>query len=173
MPSTRTEIARPGAPADARLRPGSPDASSAIWRWRDHRDAPASASREAGRLRGHGLRQALIGLAIAAVVRFLFHRVTLAWIIAAIAASTLAIALVSPLGAYQKLRTGLDRFGIAVGKLLAWILLPFVYYVVVLPYGLLARRGRRDRMARWYEPKAGSYWKPRPDTHSASYERQF
>ena len=64
----------------------------------------------------------------------------------------------------------LSRFGARAahlfGRALAFVLLAPIFFLVLTPFGLLARRGARDRLARRFERSAGAYWiesgPPRP-----------
>jgi hypothetical protein len=62
-----------------------------------------------------------------------------------------------------------------VGIALSWILLPAFFLSFVLVFGLLARRGRKDRLERWFDGGRSSYWKERndPPRDEAFYRRQF
>ena len=44
-----------------------------------------------------------------------------------------------------------------------------------LVFGLLARRGKKDRMERWFDDGMATYWKTRNDQprEASFYERQF
>lgn len=48
-----------------------------------------------------------------------------------------------------------------VGGLLAWSLLMPFFYLVITPFGLLFRRGARDRLGRGVDPAVPTYWRDR------------
>jgi hypothetical protein len=53
------------------------------------------------------------------------------------------------------------------------VLLVPLFVLFFLPFGLLARRGRRDRLGRFFDPDAPTYWKRREPAAPtlADYER--
>ena len=67
------------------------------------------------------------------------------------------------------------RLGHWTGIALAWLLLVPIFYLAFLPFGLLLRRGRRDRLRRRLDPDAVSYWEPHdgPTAASGSRDRQY
>jgi hypothetical protein len=84
-------------------------------------------------------------------------------------------ALASPLGLYAAIERLFLTLGRVTGRLLTWILLVPVFYGFFVPFGLLMRRGRRDRLQRRLEPDAPTYWEPHagPTAASISHERQY
>ena len=56
---------------------------------------------------------------------------------------------------------------------MTWIVMVPIFYGVFLPFGLLFRRGRRDRMKRYYDPDAQSYWEERPERPAGYRERPY
>jgi hypothetical protein len=48
-----------------------------------------------------------------------------------------------------------------------------IFYLLFAPFGELLRRGRRDRLHRYFEPDAESYWEPHMVIRSSSRERQY
>jgi hypothetical protein len=56
----------------------------------------------------------------------------------------------------------MDVFGSLVGTAVAWLLLAPVFYLFFLPFRVLARRGKNDRLQRRFVPDAKSYWTKRP-----------
>jgi hypothetical protein len=49
-----------------------------------------------------------------------------------------------------------------------------IFYLVVTPLGVIMRLTGRDPMERRFDPKAKTYWKPRPtQTDASRYFRQF
>lgn len=161
-------------------RPGRPEAAAVVWDWRGvggegGAAAPASLGRPlAARLRREGLVRALVAGVAGAAVFFLWHRGA-AYVVWTIAGLTLLAALASPTGAYAALGRGLAAFGRAVGRVLAVVLLTPLYFLFFVPFRALLRSGRRDRLERWFDRGAGTYWRRRsdPERTRESYERQF
>ena len=48
-----------------------------------------------------------------------------------------------------------------------------LFYIFFLPFGKLLRRGRRDRMQRYSDEEAKSYWETPEDTDDTIMERQY
>lgn len=159
---------QPAADAPGR-RPGRPEAAAEIWRWR----APAAGveAPSAARARRRGLLQAL-GAGVFGTLLFVFWSQTIATIVFCVAGIIGLSALLSPTGLYagvEKLFVSLAHW---TGRGLTWLLMVPLFYLFFLPFGLLFRRGRRDRMRRFYEPEAPSYWEPR-EGRVGSQEKQY
>jgi hypothetical protein len=154
------------------LRRGRPEASAAIWAWREagHAEADTAAA-----LRRRGLLQAAVGLAIAAGLYFGLGWRIIPAIAAAVAVFTAMAALTSPTGLYARISRALEAFGMAVGTLVTWIVLAPLFYLVFTPFGLVAKRGANDPMKRRYDRAAGTYWITRtPDAdREAARLRQY
>jgi hypothetical protein len=168
-----TTVAESGAKLErAAIKPGRPEAGAAIWDWQAR--SQASDSEERRRAPLHGALQAAVGGAIGALIYLLWSR-TLGAVVWTIAALTLATALSSPLRAYAAIRRAVGLLATAVGVGMGWLLLTPLYFLFFVPFGLLFRSGRRDRLERWFDPHSPTYWKRRRvETLSASdYERQF
>jgi hypothetical protein len=66
--------------------------------------------------------------------------------------------------------------GMTLGLIVSTILLTLLFYLAVLPVGLVARLAGRDFLSLKLDPKAPSYWVPRKQTgpkKPADYEQQF
>ncbi len=162
--ATEEKRATPGGTA-------APEASAVIWNWRgESSEAPAGEGRE--RLFGllHSLGVGVFGLAIHFLVS-----VTIARVVFTVASVMLVAALVSPTGVYAGIRALLRRLGHWTGIGLAWLLLVPIFYLAFAPFGLLLRRGRRDRLRRRLDPEAPSHWEPHegPTAASDSMQRQY
>ena len=153
--------------------PGRPEASAVIWTWRPPTAAPKPPM---GPVRLRGVLQAAVGLAVAGGLAWLGQR-TPARVVATVAATIALAALLSPLGLFAAIERAFTALGGWIGKALTWVLLPIVFYVFFVPFGLLFRRGRRDSMQRFFDPAATTYWTQRETrtrrSGSASHERQF
>jgi len=151
------------------VRPGRPEAAAAIWVWRD-RESDERA-RLAKLRRGGVIRAVVAGLA--AGVLFAIERPIVASIAVGIGTLTLVLALASPRGAYAALSRGVDRVGALIGALLTWVLLTPVFFLFFVPFGLLMRRGARDRLRRRFERERASYWTKRAPDRPGSLERPY
>lgn len=154
-------------------RPGRAEAALAIWNWRDPRPQgpPPPPIR---RVRIRGSRQAAMVAAIAGVLRLLgLH--TASWFVLGAATVVLLAALVSPLGLYTVLDKASQAIGSRIGRALTWLLLVPLFYLFFVPFGLLFRRGRRDRLKRYFDPETPTYWEPLegPTAASSSHETQW
>ncbi len=155
------------------MREGRPEAADVIWTW-----PPASVGSEEdspARARVRGLLEALAPAAVG-VLFLLYWRSEAAWVAFSIAGFVAFAALVSPLGLLARVHGLAAATGRVVGVLLAWAFLVPVFYLFFLPFGLLFRRGRRDRLTRFYEPDAPTYWSPHGGSvtsASTSREHQY
>lgn len=64
----------------------------------------------------------------------------------------------------------------SLGLIVTTVLLTVFYFVVITPFGLVARAFGKDFLTRTFDPRAASYWmtRKRPATRNpADYERQF
>jgi hypothetical protein len=114
----------------------------------------------------------LVPLAIAGLFFAAGHPVA-ASVAAGLGALTLGLALASPDRGYAALSAAVGWLAEQVGRLLAWVLLAPVFYLVVTPLGLLTRRGRGDRLGRSFERSAASYWSARPALDRATRRQQL
>ena len=151
-------------------------ASSVAWSWRDRAaKADATRAREAASNRTKGLIGGAIGLAVAALLYFVFHKVRTAEVIAAVAILIALTALASPLGAYKALSRWLDRFAHAVGSAVTWVLMTVLFYLVFLPAGLFLRR--KLAVTRGADKRLPTYWIATEERERArspeSYRKQF
>ncbi len=137
---------------------GLPEAAAAITPPID-RDA-ADAARTTKLKRG-GVLRGLVALCAAGVL-FFFGRWVGASIAVTLGSLTLVLALASPTRGYVALTNAVERLGELIGSLLAWLLLTPVFLLFFVPFGLLARRGRGDRMGRAFDRSAKTYWISRP-----------
>jgi len=153
------------------LRVGSPKASAAIWRWRaevpESKMGPSAAS-----VRVRGSLQALAGAAFGLACH-LFWSKTVAIVAFTVAGVVLFCALVSPNGLYALLRRLFDATGRVVGRAMTWIVMVPIFYLFFLPFGKLMRRGRRDRLHRYFDAEAETYWEPHAPIPTSSLERQY
>lgn len=158
------------------LRAGNPRAAAAVWRWRESSGAGLAAlhQKRRGRLRREGVLRALIGGAVGGVL-FYLGAILLARLAWAGAAAVLVAALASPDGAYAAIGRALALLGHGIGRGLAWILLTPVFWLFFVPFGRLWRAGRRDRLERWFDRAAPSYWHRRDDPKrtKSDFEKAF
>jgi len=153
------------------LRVGNPKASAVIWRWRgDEPEADAGPSAASQRVRGS--LQALAGAAFGLASLYFWSR-TVAIVAFTAAGVVLFCALASPNGLYALLHRLFEASGRVVGRVTTWIVMVPIFYLFFLPFGKLLRRGRRDRLHRYFEPDAKTYWEPHKAMQSSSRERQY
>ena len=151
-------------------------ASSIAWNWRDRAArADAARAREAASNRTKGLIGGAVGLAVAALLYFVFHKGTAAGVVAAIAVVITLTALASPLGAYKTLSRWLDIFAHAVGSVVTWVLMTALFYLVFLPAGLFLRR--KLAVTKGADRRLPTYWIATEERERArtpeSYRKQF
>jgi hypothetical protein len=150
-------------------RPGRPEASALIWRWRE---TASGTEVPAARVRLRAALQAGAGAAVGAAL-LAFGARPVAYLAFAMAALVLVSALVSPHGLHAGLQRLFEATGRAVGRATTWIVMLPLFYLFFLPFGKLRRRGRRDRLRRYFEPDAETYWEPHSEVPSSSRERQY
>ena len=152
---------------------GRPEAAEAIWKFgADEPETRAPTAPARARLRGS--LQALVGGSVG-LAFFLFVSPVLGRVVMGIAGVILLCALTSPTGLYAGIEKLFDATGRALGRLTTWLLMLPLFYLFFCPFGLLLRRGRRDRLRRYYESEATTYWEPRegPTAASDSREHQY
>jgi hypothetical protein len=150
---------------------GNPKASAVIWRWRaEQLESEAGPSAASQRVRG--TLQALAGAAFGLASLYFWSR-TVAIVAFAAAGVVLFCALVSPNGLYALLHRLFEATGRVVGRLMTWIVMVPIFYLFFLPFGKLLRRGRRDRLHRYFEREAETYWEPHMVMQTSSRERQY
>jgi hypothetical protein len=119
------------------------------------------------------LIQPLLGVALGAAMFFFFHWRVLGSVCAGLSAVVLATLLLSPRRGYPLIQRVFHGLGLAVGTVLNVVLLGAVYLVFFVPFGLLLRRGRRDRLQRRFRAPTPSYWRQHVAAEDAeAYERQ-
>lgn len=148
-------------PADARVAA----AAAAIW-------SPAAPPAPQPPALMAGLLRALVGGAIGAAM-LLAGWLVLACVSFAISGLVLLALLLSPRRGYPLIDRAFRGLGVALGALLNVLLLGLVFVVIFVPFGLLLRRGRRDRLQRRFRPGVPSYWRTHvAEEDPAAYERQ-
>ncbi|WP_437963548.1 hypothetical protein WMF04_27905 [Sorangium sp. So ce260] len=130
--------------------------ADAIWNFGAESTAHSEPAR-GSRLRRQGVVRSLLALTVA-VVAHLLHWQVVSWVAGAVGGITLFAALVSPAGLYAGIERGLEKFAGVVGEVVTWLVMVPVFYLVFLPFGLAARRGKKDPLKRFYEREAPSYW---------------
>lgn len=152
------------------------EAAATAWAWRERAGSREEArAREAAAARRRGALGGAVGLAVAAVLYFFFHRPVAGGVIAAIAAVFTLLALASPLSAYKALTRVLDRFAHAVGAAVTWVLMTVLFYLVFLPVGAFLRARGKLAISRGADRRLPSYWTSTEEREPAleSYRRQF
>ena len=153
-------------------RAGSPQAAAAVWQWRDAGPDPAHA--DPARERLGGALRSLVMFVFGGVVFWIWSP-TIGLVIFGLAGFVLLAALVSPTGLYGIIRSFLRWLGYYTGQGLGWLLLVPLYYLAFFPFGQILRRGRRDRLKRYFDADAVTYWEPHegPTAASNSRRRQY
>jgi hypothetical protein len=151
--------------------------SAVIWDWRGGQNDESRRAREAAKIRQRALLGGAAGLAVAALMFFLWKRPMAAGVVAGIALLLALPGLVSPLGAGRSVGRALDRFAHAVGTGVTWILMTILYYLLFLPAGLVLRARGKLAITRSFDPRRSSYWTSVEEREQArtpeSYRRQF
>jgi len=136
------------------VRRGRPEAAETIWRWRER------AGREGERtaqLRRHGIVRGAIAVGAGGILLWL-ERPMMAGLALALGLVTLGLAIASPGVGYARMERVVDRIAAGVGAVVALLLLAPVFFLFFVPFRLMARRGRRDRLMRELERERASYW---------------
>ncbi len=150
--------------------------SAVVWPWHER-----AARDEARRLaavrsaRSRGLIQSVVGLAVAALVAFVFKKPLFALFIVSVASIVGLSALVSPLGIYGWITRGVEKLGYWIGTALTWLLMPLIFFFLFLPVGLFLRARKRLGVTRSADPKLPTYWISTAEKKVTreSYDRQF
>jgi hypothetical protein len=153
------------------LRAANPEAAAAIWRWREG-GAQIETGPSAASVRLRGSLQALVGYAVSAAFYWFWSPIP-ALIALVLTSVVLLCALVSPHGLYALIHRLFEATGRVVGLATTWAVMAPIFYLFFLPFGKLMRRGRRDRMRRYYESEANSYWEPHTPMRTSTLERQY
>ncbi len=109
-------------------------------------------------LRGFGVI-ALIATPLISLLLYLVKGVSTSWITA-----ILAVGVVIFLSSRISLRTtkmfylALLTVSVPIGLVVSFTLLIFVYFLLLMPLGILFRLIGRDSLCRRYDPKTDSYW---------------
>ena len=146
-------------------------AAARVWQWESRGDASRQGHKRARR---DAALRACAGLAASAIL-ISRGREKLALVAATIAIAVFLVAMASPTHAYAALEKWLQKLAAWVGVGLGWLLLLPLFYFFFLPFGLLFRRGKNDKMGRHVSGDAVSFWRQREGTIRPlqDYERHF
>ena len=151
--------------------------SAVVWDWRGGNIEESRQAHEAAKIRQRALLGGAIGLAVAALVFFLLKKPVAAGVIAGVALLLSLPGLAAPLTAGRSVGRALDRFAHAVGTVVTWVLMTVLYYLLVLPAGLILRTRGKLAITRSFDPRRSSYWTSVEEREQArtaeSYRRQF
>jgi len=152
-----------------------PEASAVAWNWRDRAGAATdSLAREARSLRIRGVVGGAVGVAFAALLYFVGHKVRTAEVVAGIAMVLALLALAAPLTAFKKVNHALEIFAWGLATGVTWVLMAILFYVVFLPIGLVLRAQKKLGITKGADRRLPSYWIPTDrETLLESYRRQF
>ena len=154
----------------------SPQAAAIAWTWRDRAgSARASRAREARSLRLRGVVGGAVGLAFAALLYFVGHKVRPAEGVAGIAVLLALLALAAPLTVFKQVNHALEVFARFVATAVTWALMTILFYLVFLPIGLVLRAGKKLAITKGADRRLPSYWLATEgrETPLESYRRQF
>ncbi|MDQ7781529.1 MAG: SxtJ family membrane protein [Desulfomonilaceae bacterium] len=115
----------------------------------------------------------IIGCAVGAYVLF-WKGSTNGYIWMAAAAALGACRIVPPL--FRRMYRFWVGFSIVLGYFVSRILLTIIFFIVVLPTGIIMKILGKDPMDRKRDPNAATYWnrkEPEADTSIERYEKQF
>ena len=145
-------------------------ASKSVWDPTGERAKEQTRALKSKRI-NRALFQGGVGVVIGPLL-FLFVHETLGFIVFFFTGLTLVLGLLSPLSGYAAFEKAVGGVAWLLGTIAGWITLIPLYFLFFLPFGLLLRRGRRDRLARRFPGNLESYWCEK-DAEKPSYERQF
>ena len=149
--------------------PGRPEAAAVAWR-----SASVGGAREPldgrGRIAAQTAVAALVGASIA-----VFGSRALGIALLSIAALVFTAAMISPRTVSNALGGLFASTGRIAGTGLTWLLMVPLFYLFFLPFGALLRRGRRDRLQRFTDVGAPTYWDAHegPRAGSQHPDRQY
>jgi hypothetical protein len=143
-----------------------------IWHWRDH--GTAAPDVPASRLRRNGTLQAAVGVVLGCALLW-FGRNRLAILPFTVAGTLFLSAMLSPHGLYTALDRAVRRLAQRLGSGFLWVTMVVSFYAFFFPFGKLFRRGKNDRLKRFFQPDSTSYWEPHdgPTAASASHATQY
>ncbi len=159
--TTSTTSPDSGPAVSSLVVPGRPEAAAAIWR--------APEAPRPGPARRRAVVQGLLAAIAGAALFFWIGHQTLAIVAWSIGGVSMLAGLVSPLGAFAAIEKAVGTLGHLVGLVMSWLLLAPVFYLLITPFGLLARRGKRDAMQRRFDRSAETYWKKRDEAGSLEH----
>jgi formate-dependent nitrite reductase membrane component NrfD len=154
-----------------------PEAAAVAWCWRDRTGvaAPDARAREARSLRIRGVVGGAVGLAFAALLYFVGHKVRSAEVVAGIAIVLALLALAAPLTVFKRINHALEVFAWGLASGVTWVLMTILFYLVFLPIGVVLRAGKKLGITKGADRRLPSYWIPTEgrETPLESYRRQF
>jgi hypothetical protein len=152
------------------IRAGRPEASAAIWSWRDAGTTGAKGGAKPSAIRLRGGLKALIPAVIGSVIYLRVSHLG-GTIVLSVAAVIFMAAMLSPTGLYALIDRAFNALTDGVGRLMTWIVLPILFFTVFLPFGKVTRRGKQDRLQRFHDAARASYWSDRTGERAASANR--
>lgn len=135
---------------------GRPEAAAEVWDWRRERSSSGDASTPS-RARIRGSIQAAVGVAVAVLI-FFFWSPMIAYVVSGFATLLFIAALASPTSLYPGFQRFFELTERLVGGVLTWMIMVLLFYLFFLPFGLLFRRGKKDRLKRHRDAEATTYW---------------
>jgi len=141
-------------------------------------DRSARAAKKLKQIRTGAALQGAIGLILALVI-YLFLSKIFGVIVCSIALLLTVLAFCAPIAVYTPIKGGLARLSTIVGTTISFVVLLALYCLFFVPFGLLFRRGRRNKLSLDFAAERSSYWIDRNASSEPSsgkkknYEQQF
>lgn len=101
--------------------------------------------------------QCVVGLALGLLIYFLLSRI-FGVIVCSIALLLAVLAFVAPIAVYEPIKRGIAWLSIMVGLAISFVVLLLLYYLFFVPFGLLFRKGGRNKLGLAFVKEQPSYW---------------
>ncbi len=122
--------------------------------------------------------QGVIGLILALAI-YLFLSKIFGVIVCSIALLLTVLAFIAPIAVYEPIKRGFARLSTIVGTAISFVVLLALYCFFFVPFGVLFRRGNRNKLSLGFAAERPSYWIDRSASSGPSpgkkknYEQQF
>ena len=148
-------------PEQAR-RSGRPEAAALAFDWQHPVPMQEEELSEANHLRKHGLRQTIITGGLAALLYF-FLSESIGTMVAGVACVLFVSSMLFPVAIYSRIEKLVGWIAMQLQRGITWLLMRLIFTLIFTPFSLLFRRGKRDKLMRWMEPEADTYWNDRTE----------
>lgn len=118
--------------------------------------------------------QGVIGLILGLLIYLLLSKI-FGVIVCSIALVLTVLAIVAPLAVYEPIKRALAWLSMIVGTVISFVVLLALYCLFFVPFGILFRKGNRNKLSLGFAANQSSYWIDRsaPSGKNNNYERQF